>query len=123
MTILAWSFVRIVSGRTEFALRPDRRLTSAATSCIGFAMTDPPSRFPLPADVFIIHHGDDFTPVPENQKTYPRLFGMIFFGGFESMVVTARQWLATRKISKNHENSKANSIFISRNIDLAAKTP
>jgi hypothetical protein len=61
----------------------------------------------------MINHGDDFTPVRENQKTYRRLFGMIFFGGAASMVVTALQWLATKKISKNRKNSKANSIFIS----------
>jgi hypothetical protein len=39
------------------------------------------------------------------------------------MLVTAWQRLATQKISKNRKNSKANSTFISRNIDLAAKTP
>jgi hypothetical protein len=41
----------------------------------------------LPIDVFIIHHGNDFTPVCENQKTYRRLFGMIFFGGFGSLLI------------------------------------
>ncbi len=39
------------------------------------------------------------------------------------MLATALQRLATQKISKNRQNSKANSIFISQNIDLAAKTP
>jgi hypothetical protein len=39
------------------------------------------------------------------------------------MVVAALQQLATQKISKNRENTKANSFFISQNIDLAAKTP
>jgi len=39
------------------------------------------------------------------------------------MVVTALQRLATLKILKNRQNSKANSIFISRNLDFAAKTP
>jgi len=77
----------------------------------------------IPANVFIIHHRNDFTPILERQKTYRRLFGMIFFGGSEPMVVAARQWLATQKISKNGKNSKANSIFIFQNIDLAAKTP
>jgi hypothetical protein len=48
---------------------------------------------------------------------------MIFFGGWESMVMSALQRLATQKISKNGKNSKANSIFIFQNIDLAAKTP
>jgi hypothetical protein len=78
--------------------------------------------FLLPADVFIIHHGDDFTPVCERQKTYRRLFGMIFFGGSESMLAAARQQLATLKILKSRKNGKANSFFISRNIDFAAKT-
>jgi hypothetical protein len=76
-----------------------------------------------PLDIPILHHGDDFTPVRENQKTYRRLFGTIFFGGSESMVISALQWFATRKFSKNRQNSKANSIFIFRNIDLAAKRP
>jgi hypothetical protein len=71
------------------------------------------SRLPLPADVFITHHGDDFTPVCENQKTYRRLFGMIFFEGSESMLAAALQQFATRKILKNCENSKTNSIFSS----------
>jgi hypothetical protein len=39
------------------------------------------------------------------------------------MLMTYLQQLATRKISKNRQNSKANSFFLSRNIDLAAKTP
>jgi hypothetical protein len=82
-----------------------------------------PSKSPLPADVLIIHHGNDFTPVLENQKTYRRLFDTIFFGGFEPMVAAALQRLATRKILKNRQNTKANSFFVSRNIDLAAKTP
>jgi hypothetical protein len=71
-----------------------------------------PSRFLSPFDTSIIDHGDDFTTVPENQKTYRRLFGMIFFKGSESMVVTAPQWLAAQKISKNRQNTKANSFFV-----------
>ena len=47
---------------------------------------------------------------------------MIFFEGSESVVVASLQRLAARKISKNHKNSKANSVFISQNIDLPAKT-
>jgi hypothetical protein len=70
-----------------------------------------PSRFPLPADDFIIHHGDDFTLVPENQKTYRRLFGMIFFGGSDPMLASVLQQFATRKILKNRQNSKVNSFF------------
>jgi hypothetical protein len=77
----------------------------------------------LPADVFIIHHGNDFTPNRKNQKTYRRLFGMIFLEGSESMVVAPLQRLATQKILKKRQKSKANSFFVSRNIDLAAKTP
>jgi hypothetical protein len=77
----------------------------------------------LPDDVFMIHHGIDFTPIREDQKTYRRLFGMIFFGGFFWLLVPNLQWFATLKISKNRQKSKANSIFISQNIDLPAKTP
>jgi hypothetical protein len=62
-------------------------------------------------DSFIIHHGNDFTPVRQNQKTYRRLFGMIFFGGFESMLVTTWQRLATQKILKNRQNTKAKYHF------------
>jgi hypothetical protein len=65
----------------------------------------------LPADVFILHHGDDFTPVRERQKTYRRLFGMIFFEGSLSMVVPALQWLATLKILKNRKKWKAKCHF------------
>jgi hypothetical protein len=48
---------------------------------------------------------------------------MIFFGGREALLIPCLQRLATRKILKNRQNTKANSIFISRNIDFAAKTP
>jgi hypothetical protein len=48
---------------------------------------------------------------------------MIFFGGSESMLIAARQRLATQNILKNRQKSKANSFFLRRNIDLAAKTP
>jgi hypothetical protein len=65
----------------------------------------------IPSDVFIIYHGDDFTPVCENQKTYRRLFGMIFFGGFGKMLTAGWQWLATRKILKNRQNTKAKYNF------------
>ena len=60
----------------------------------------------LPADVFIIHHGNDFTPNRKNQKTYRRLFGMIFFAGSEPMVVTPLQRLAARKNSKTVKTQK-----------------
>ncbi|HEV7925146.1 MAG TPA: hypothetical protein VGR14_07325 [Verrucomicrobiae bacterium] len=82
-----------------------------------------PPRFLLPADDFIIHHGYDFTPVRENQKTYRRLFGMIFFGWLEPLLIAYLQRLIMQKTAKNRKNSKANSFLISRNIDLAAKTP
>ena len=45
--------------------------------------------------VFIIHHGDDFTPVRERQKTYRRLFGMIFFARSDAMLIPYLQRLAT----------------------------
>jgi hypothetical protein len=76
-----------------------------------------------PFDTLTIDHGHDFTTVLKNKKTYRRLFGMIFFEASQSMVVAALQHLATRKILKNRKNTKANSFFISRNINLAAKTP
>jgi hypothetical protein len=72
-----------------------------------------PSRFLSPFDTSIIDHGDEFTTDRENQKTYRRLFGMIFFRGSESMVITAPQWLAAQKILRNRKNMKANSFFIS----------
>jgi hypothetical protein len=50
----------------------------------------------IPSDVFILHHGNDSTPVRENQKTYRRLFGMIFFEEFGSLLIANLQRLATR---------------------------
>ncbi|HEV7926519.1 MAG TPA: hypothetical protein VGR14_14250 [Verrucomicrobiae bacterium] len=81
------------------------------------------ARLPRPADDFIIDHGNDSTLIPKKQKTYRRLFDTIFFGGSEPMLDAALQQLATRKILKNRQNTKANSFFLSQNIDLAAKTP
>jgi hypothetical protein len=81
------------------------------------------SKFLSPFDALIIDHGDDFTPVRENQKTYRRLFGMIFFEGYESMVVTALQLVATQKIFKKRKNTKANSIFFCAEGRFSAKTP
>jgi len=60
---------------------------------------------------FILHHGDDFTPVRENQKTYRRLFGMIFFGEFRSLLIPNLQLFATLKITKNRQKSKAKYHF------------
>jgi len=71
------------------------------------------SSFLSPFDTLMIHHGDDFTPLPENQKTYRRLFGMIFLEGFDPVLTAVLQRLATQKIFKKRKNSKANSIFIS----------
>ncbi len=65
------------------------------------------SGFLLPADVFIIHHADDFTTVRENQKTYRRLFGMIFFGASFSMLTAIPQWLLKLKNVKKSKKSKA----------------
>jgi len=47
--------------------------------------------FLRPFDILIIHHGNDFTPVRKRQKTYRRLFGMIFFGGSESTLIAYLQ--------------------------------
>jgi len=69
--------------------------------------------FPCPFDALFIHHGNDFTPVHKNQKTYRRLFSMIFFGGSEALLIPYLQRLAMRKISKNRQKPKTNSIFIS----------
>jgi hypothetical protein len=73
--------------------------------------------------MFIYFHNDNLTRRAENQKTYRRLFGMIFFGGSESMLNTYLQRFAMQKIFKNRKNTKTNVIFISRNIDFSAKTP
>jgi hypothetical protein len=73
--------------------------------------------------MFLYSHGENPTRNAKNQKTYRRLFGMIFLEGSLSMLITALQRLATWKILKNRQNSKANSFFIFRNIDLPAKTP
>jgi hypothetical protein len=43
---------------------------------------------------------------PENQKTYRRFLGMIFFEGSKSAVVIEREHLATPKSSKNRKNTK-----------------
>jgi hypothetical protein len=92
----------------------------------GFAVLLDLPRNRLALNAFCMHfdfHNDNPTRSAENQKTYRRLFGMIFFGGSEWMLVATLQQLATQKISKNRKNTKANSFFISRNIDLPAKTP
>jgi|SRR5271168_746267 len=52
-------------------------------------------------------HAKNLTISAENQKTYGRLFGMIFFGGLESLLHTVLQRLATHGISKNRQNTKA----------------
>jgi hypothetical protein len=65
----------------------------------------------IPIDVFILHHGNDSTPVRENQKTYRRLFGMIFFRGFGALLIPCLQPLATLKFSKNSKKPKAKYHF------------
>ena len=50
MTMSGCSDLRIVSGKTQLArLRPDRRLTSAATSGLRLALTHAHPDFPFPA--------------------------------------------------------------------------
>jgi hypothetical protein len=56
-------------------------------------------------------HDENLTRSAKNQKTYRRLFGMIFFGGFGSLLIPDLQWLATRKILKNGQNTKAKYHF------------
>jgi hypothetical protein len=41
-------------------------------------------------------HARNLTINAKNQKTYGRLFGMIYFGGIVSMLVFAAQMLATQ---------------------------
>jgi hypothetical protein len=80
--------------------RPKRALATAACvdapgppTCVGSYelawpyLTACPSSFRIPFDALLIHHADDFTPVRERQKTYRRLFGMIFFGGLEPLLI------------------------------------
>ncbi len=75
------------------ALGPPRYLAGyeLAWSCLEAR----PSSFLIPLDTLMIHHGDDFTPVREYQKTYRRLFGMIYFGGSESILILYLQRFAT----------------------------
>jgi hypothetical protein len=61
---------------------------------VGFTQKAAPSRFVSAAVPFvplsgssILHLADDTTPTPKNQKTYRRLFGMIYFRRFGSMLV------------------------------------
>jgi hypothetical protein len=63
--------------------------------------------FPSPFDSFIIHHGNDLTPVCGYQKTYRRLFGMIFFGASVGMQMTFLQRLPKGKTPKKVKKSKA----------------
>ncbi len=72
---------------------------------------------------FLYSHDENLTRSAENQKTYGRLFGMIFFGGSEPMLIPYLQRFATQKIFKSRQNTKAKLIFIFQNIDFSAKTP
>jgi hypothetical protein len=90
--------------------------TSGPPTYVGGYMAWPffgasPPRSLLSTDVFIIHHADDFTAVRINQKTYRRLFGMIFFEGFGTLLIPYLQWFATLKVSKNRKKSKAKYHF------------
>jgi hypothetical protein len=73
--------------------------------------------------MLMLHHDRDFTPVRENQKTYRRLLGMMFFGALESLLHAVLQRLATQQIFKNRKNTTAKLILMPGNIDLAAETP
>jgi hypothetical protein len=62
----------------------------------------PASNFEL-----ITHHfGDDLGTKLKNQKTYRRLFGMIFFGGFRALLIAGRQLLTKAKNTKKCEKPK-----------------
>jgi len=61
--------------------------------------------------VFLYFHNENLTKSAKNQKTYRRLFGMIFFGRSESLLWPILQRLATRKIFKNGKNTKAKCHF------------
>jgi hypothetical protein len=56
---------------------------------------------------FLYSHDENLTRSAKNQKTYRRLFGMIFFGESWPMLITYLQQLATLKILKNRQNTKA----------------
>jgi hypothetical protein len=47
-------------------------------------------------DMYSHTHARNLTINAKNQKTYGRLFGMIYFGGIVSMLVFAAQMLATQ---------------------------
>jgi hypothetical protein len=77
----------------------------------------------VPSNVdVIIDHGGDLSTRAKKQKTYRRLFGMIFFGGFGATLVAAMQRLATTKSSKNTKNRKANSKYFPPNPRFSAKS-
>jgi len=48
---------------------------------------------------------------------------MIFLEGHKSMVIPDWQRLATRKIIKNHKNTKKSVIFFRADLRFSAKTP
>jgi hypothetical protein len=114
-----------------FGGTPNRATESVALPRIGVHLRPFAVAFGLSRNCFTINylnfffysHDENLTRSAKNRKTYRRLFGMIFFGGSEPMLAAALQRLATHEILKNRQNTKANSFFISGNIDLPAKTP
>jgi len=73
--------------------------------------------------IIFYSHAINPTISAQKQKTYGRLLGMIFLEGHESMLDTASQWLATRKIIKNRKNTKKSVILFGAEGPFSAKTP
>jgi hypothetical protein len=130
-----WRVANHISG-VSFPVGAGRETHPAATETVAlpklrgdlrpFAVAAAFSPNPLAFNVIhksISSHGENLTKRVQNQKTYRRLFGMIFLGGSGSLLMTYMQWLATHKIFKNRQNSKKSVIFLLRNIDFSAKTP
>jgi len=72
--------------------------------------------------MFLYFHDDHLTRGSKNQKTYSRLFGMIFLGGSGSMEKYEWQPLATEKIFKNRKTLKKNVILFPANALFSTKT-
>jgi hypothetical protein len=50
----------------------------------------------------------------KKRKTYRRLLGTIFFGGFRPALVAGRQWFAKEKTTKRRKMTKKSVIFLER---------
>jgi hypothetical protein len=67
----------------------------------------PPSNLGIPGSGLMVRPSRHHLSTSRNgQKTYGSVFGMIFFGGVGSLLVTENQQLAAGKIPKNRKNTK-----------------